>query len=61
MPYEHALELLLEIILTIVKNQPPEVAAKLWERHMAMLEKWDGNWETLLRKLAALKPPGIPT
>jgi hypothetical protein len=56
MPYEKAIELLLEIILTVVKNQPPDVAEKLWRRHIDLLEKWDGNWDALLAKLAAIKP-----
>lgn len=55
MPYEKVLELVCQIILKVLENQPPEVAAELWRRHMDFLAKCDD----VFGKLSKLGPPHI--
>ena len=39
------IETILKIVLLAMEGQPPEIRAKLWERHMAFLEQGDAFWE----------------
>lgn len=39
------IETILQIVLVAMEGQPPEIRAKLWERHMEFLEKSDAFWE----------------
>jgi hypothetical protein len=59
MPYEHVLELALELALVIAKGQPPDVSAELWRRALAILEKMDANGEAFkafIEKLIVVMP-----
>jgi hypothetical protein len=59
MPYEHVLELALELALVIAKGQPLDVSAELWRRALAILEKMDANGEAFkafIEKLIAIMP-----
>lgn len=44
-----------QIVLEAMKGQSPEVREKLWNRHIAQLEKWDGFWQQLFTRDG--KPP----
>lgn len=41
---------LAQIVLEAMKGQSPEVRAKLWERHIKDLDKWDAFWGHLVKK-----------
>lgn len=46
-PFEKSVELLLQIILEVIKDQPPEVKKELWLMYLEDVKKWREFWQSL--------------